>query len=195
MNPWAGDFGTEYAERNPPDLAGDTRFLDKALFHLLINKVEVGSALEFGASNGRNLLVLDNMFDCTLEAVEINPAACKTLRNHGIKTHECCMLGSGHYQADLVVSKGVLIHTDPSDLERAYRVLHEATRKYLLIAEYFSPTPAKVDYRDGVGMWKRDFAGEFLDRYDMTVLDYGFVWNRDPYPQDNLSWFLLEKAR
>jgi spore coat polysaccharide biosynthesis protein SpsF len=45
-------------------------------------------------------------------------------------------------------------------------------------------------------LWKRDFAGEMLDRFpDLKVVDYGFVWRRDPIaPMDDITWVLLEKA-
>jgi len=44
-------------------------------------------------------------------------------------------------------------------------------------------------------LFKRDFAGEMLDRYPaLKLLDYGFVYRRDPlFPQDDMTWFLLEK--
>jgi len=44
-------------------------------------------------------------------------------------------------------------------------------------------------------LFKRDFAGEMLDRFkDLELLDYGFVYHRDNnFPQDDLNWFLLRK--
>ena len=35
-----------------------------------------------------------------------------------------------------------------------------------------------------------------LDRFpDLRLLDYGFAYHRDPvFPQDDITWFLLEKA-
>ena len=44
-------------------------------------------------------------------------------------------------------------------------------------------------------LFKRDFAGELLDKYKNRVLllDYGFIYHRDTYPQDDLTWFLMEK--
>lgn len=63
-----------------------------------------------------------------------------------------------------------------------------------MVAEYYNPTPVEVRYREQEGlMWKRDFAGELLDRYtDLRLVDYGFVWRRDAFPQDDVTWFLLE---
>ena len=45
-------------------------------------------------------------------------------------------------------------------------------------------------------LFKRDFAGEFLDRFaDVRLVDYGFAYHRDPnFQQDDISWFLLEKS-
>jgi spore coat polysaccharide biosynthesis protein SpsF len=45
-------------------------------------------------------------------------------------------------------------------------------------------------------LFKRDFAGELLSRFgDLRLIDYGFVYHRDPkFPQDDITWFLLEKA-
>jgi len=45
-------------------------------------------------------------------------------------------------------------------------------------------------------LFKRDFAGEMLERFaDLKLLDYGFVYRRDPnFPQDDITWFLLEKS-
>jgi hypothetical protein len=44
-------------------------------------------------------------------------------------------------------------------------------------------------------LYKRDFAGEMLDRYpDLQLVDYGFSYHRDQnFPQDDANWFLLEK--
>ena len=52
-------------------------------------------------------------------------------------------------------------------------------------------------YRGHEGkLFKRDFAGELLDKYpDLKLIDYGFVYHRDTnFPQDDCTWFLLEKG-
>ena len=56
--------------------------------------------------------------------------------------------------------------------------------------------PIEVAYRGHRNrLFKRDFAGELLDRQDdLGLLDYGFVYHRDPvFPQHDTTWFLLEK--
>ena len=97
---------------------------------------------------------------------------------------------------DLVLIKGVLIHQDPAVLPAVYDKLVGACGRYLLVCEYYNPTPVTVEYRGHSDrLFKRDFAGEIMDRHPcMRLLDYGFVYKRDPnFPQDDVTWFLMEK--
>lgn len=92
--------------------------------------------------------------------------------------------------------KGVLIHIQPESLSSVYDVLHKATARYLLVCEYYNPTPVTIPYRGHIDrLFKRDFCGELLDRHeDLRLLDYGFAYHRDPdFPQDDINWFLLGK--
>lgn len=44
-------------------------------------------------------------------------------------------------------------------------------------------------------LFKRDFAGEMIDRYGLSLVDYGFVYHRDAVsPQDDVTWFLMERS-
>ncbi len=68
--------------------------------------------------------------------------------------------------------------------------------RYILVAEYYNPQPTEIAYRGHSGrLFKRDFAGELMDRFpDLSLVDYGFVYRRDAnFPQDDLTWFLMEK--
>lgn len=97
---------------------------------------------------------------------------------------------------DLVLIKGVLIHINPDELNKVYAKLAQATGKYLLVAEYYNPQPVAISYRGHSDrLFKRDFAGEILERHsEFSLVDYGFVYRRDPsFPQDDVSWFLLQK--
>ena len=74
--------------------------------------------------------------------------------------------------------------------------MFQSSHRYICIAEYYNPTPVEVPYRGHQNkMFKRDFAGEMLDKFqDLRLLDYGFVYHRDTqFPQDDVNWFLLEK--
>jgi pseudaminic acid biosynthesis-associated methylase len=74
--------------------------------------------------------------------------------------------------------------------------MFNASNRYILVAEYFNPSPVAIPYRGhNDRLFKRDFAGEMLDRYyNLELLDYGFAYHRDPlFPQDDITWFMLEK--
>jgi len=100
------------------------------------------------------------------------------------------------YQRDLVFTKGVLIHLNPAVLPEIYKKMYKASKKYILVAEYYNPTPVEIEYRGNKGfLFKRDFAGELLETFkDLKLVDYGFVYKRDNnFSGADISWFLLEK--
>jgi pseudaminic acid biosynthesis-associated methylase len=195
---WAGEFGTEYTERNAGEalLASNVRFFARAL----AAAGPVASCLELGANRGMNLSALRVLYPhMAMQAVEINPEAARKLGD---------LIGAANVHAgslfdfqppapfDLVLVKGVLIHLHPDRLTAAYDTIHRAARRLVLIAEYYNPSPVSVPYRGHADrLFKRDFAGELLDRHpDLTLRDYGFAYRRDPtFPQDDITWFLLEK--
>ena len=98
-------------------------------------------------------------------------------------------------QFDLVLSKGVLIHLNPANLDLVYSKLYKWSSRYILIAEYYNPTPIEIDYRGHKNkLFKRDFAGEILSKFpELKLADYGFAYHRSNFPQDDITWFLLEK--
>ena len=134
----------------------------------------------------------------TLHGIEINPDA-------ALKLEE--FLGEENVQrgsileitppiSDLALIKTVLIHMDPQVLPKIYDKLVRATRRYLLDAEYYNPNAVAIPYRGHTNrLFKRDFAGEIMDRHpEMTLIDYGFIYRNDPkFPQDDITWFLMEK--
>ena len=90
----------------------------------------------------------------------------------------------------------MLIHINPEALPQVYDKLVAASSRYLLVVEYYNPVPVAVTYRGHTDrLFKRDFAGEIMDRHpQMQLVDYGFSYRRDPnFPQDDGNWFLLEK--
>jgi pseudaminic acid biosynthesis-associated methylase len=163
---WAGKFGDDYTERNQGSqlIASNT-----ALFASIIARTQqVSSILEFGANRGLNLLALRNLLPVAeLSAVEINPKAVKDLEAiKDLKIYQQSILDfSIDYQRELVLSKELLIHIAPEMLPQAYKVLYESSSRYICLAEYYNPTPVKVEYRGNKSkLFKRDFAGEMMDR-------------------------------
>jgi pseudaminic acid biosynthesis-associated methylase len=194
---WAGDFGEEYSRRNVGShlLAGNC-----ALFARILRRAQnVRSIIEFGANIGLNLKALEILMpDGEQAAIEINPAAAAALRDWGRpEVFESSILEFNPTRTwDLVLIKGVLIHTNPQELEAVYSKLFDSSSRYIVVAEYYSPTPVTLPYRGHrERLFKRDFAGEMLDKFpSLTLLDYGFSYHRDPnFPQDDINWFLLER--
>jgi pseudaminic acid biosynthesis-associated methylase len=195
---WAGSFGAEYLDRNSSDglIATNLAFFLRALKCA----VDLKSCLEFGANVGMNLRALKLLYPkVDFHAIEINPIASKLLesviRSENILQQS--LLDFSPTRAwDLVLIKGVLIHINPEFLPIAYDRLFQSTKRYILICEYYNPTPVSIDYRGHADrLFKRDFAGEMLDRFsELRLVDYGFCYRRDPqFPQDDITWFLLEK--
>ena len=195
---WASEFGTAYIDRNKGDqlLAANLDFFSKALR----GARGIHSCMEFGANIGMNLRALKLLHPGQEQhGIEINADAAKQLRALISSDHvfEGSIFDYRPVQMfDLVLIKGVLIHINPAELPIVYEQLYKCTGKYLMVAEYYNPSPVVIPYRGHSDrLFKRDFAGELLDTYpDLTLLDYGFAYRRDPsFPQDDITWFLMEK--
>jgi spore coat polysaccharide biosynthesis protein SpsF len=195
---WAGEFGTGYIERNKGDqlLASNLDFFARSLRAAH----GIASCIEFGANVGMNLRALRLLCPTQEQhAIEINAAAVRELQ--AVVPIERIFHGSildysPSRSFDLALIKGVLIHIHPDRLPAVYERLHRSAGKYLLIAEYYNPTPVSIPYRGHTDrLFKRDFCGELLDLYpDLSLVDYGFSYRRDPkFPQDDITWFLMEK--
>jgi len=196
---WAGKFGDEYIKRNASDQLTAS---NAAMFCKMIsNCTGVESLIEFGANIGLNLMALRYLCPkWVMDAIEINEEAVKRLEAWGgvNKIHHGSILDFQSVQQwDIVLIKGVLIHINPGYLPRVYDAIFRASKRYIFLVEYYNPVPVEVEYRGNSGkLFKRDFAGELLDRYsNLRIVNYGFVWHRDTtFPQDDVTWFVLEKS-
>jgi len=196
---WAGSFGTEYIQRNKDNalLASNINFFAKALRAAR----GVQTCIEFGANIGMNLKALKLLHPTHEQhAIEINADAAGELASviPLSRLHNISILNfNPHRTWDLVLIKGVLIHINPDMLPEVYDKLFASCGRYLLVAEYYNPAPVAIPYRGHTDrLFKRDFAVEIMDRYpQMKLVDYGFAYRRDPnFPQDDVTWFLLEKS-
>jgi len=195
---WRGSFGDQYTDRN-----SDASIItsNMSLFERIIGSTgSLDNILEFGCNRGLNLLAIRQLMPkAELSGVDVNVKALQNLKQ--VDNRVVVMEGTiesfvSEKLFDLVFTKGVLIHIHPDNLELAYSQIEKHSRRYVLIAEYFNPTPVEVEYRGHTGkLFKRDFAAELMSLYPSLVLvDYGFCYHLDPlYPLDNISWFLLEK--
>lgn len=194
---WEGQFGDDYADRN----AGATLVAAKtAMFAQALRRAHgIASVRELGANTGLNIRALQTLLPAArFQAIEINPKAYDELKRIPGIAAVCGSLFDpmDAEPVDLAFTAGMMIHLNPDRLPDAYARLYEASLRYVLISEYYSPSPVEIAYRGHAGkLFKRDFAGEMMTRYpDLRLIDYGFIYHLDPiFPGDDLNWFLLEK--
>ena len=158
----------------------------------------INSIRELGCNIGLNLIALKKIKKLIkLTGYEINENAALQASKHNVaKIYQASILDKiKEPPVDLTFTCGVLIHINPNYLDDVYSNLVNGSNRYVLVAEYYNPVPVKVKYRDkDEKLFKRDFAGELIDKFDLKLLDYGFIYHRDNYlPQDDITWFLLEK--
>ena len=195
-NFWSTEFGNEYIERNQ-EWKNKVPLFSKAL--RMTDKID--SVIEFGCNIGLNIKALSFLFpSMEFSGVEINEQPSDILNeNNNVKVFNTSIFDyKVEKTCDMSMIKGVLIHINPEMLKVVYEKLYKSSNQYIFISEYYNPTPIEVEYRGHKGkLFKRDFAGEMLDIYpDLKLVDYGFVYHRDNhFPQDDDTWFLLEKKR
>lgn len=193
----SSEWADEYIKRNSYDrVKNNIYFFSK----ILERTSGINSIIEFGANIGLNLIALRQLLpNAKYNAIEINQNACKELKKLDFIDNiynQSLFDFENSNKKDLVFTKVVLIHINPEYLEVVYKKLYDSSNKYILIAEYYNPTPVKVNYREHEEkLFKRDFAGEMMDKYeDLKLIDYGFVYHRDNnFHQDDITWFLLKK--
>ena len=193
---WENTFGDEYHKRQGE--VGDVR-ANTALFSKILNITDgVDSVLEFGAGTGRNLEAISRSYpEIKTIGVEINEGAAKLIpADKVLRMNILDYDEDQHGTADLVFTKGVAIHVSPEQINRLYGALYNTAKKYILMAEYYSPTRVEIEYQGEMGrLWKANFYEEMVERYPaLELVDYGFVGPWDEYPQDSINWWLWKKS-
>lgn len=194
---WAGDFGDDYISRNQSDALLHSKVAMWSQMIRCANRVD--SIKELGCNVGLNLKALHHLkSDYKLSGVEINKAAATEAEKLGIASINCGTITEPlmDEKADLTFTVGVLIHINPERLHVVYNNLVSLSSRYVLVAEYYNPTPTEVSYRGHTErLFKRDFAGELIDEFNLNLVDYGFWYRRDNIASEfgDMTWFLLEK--
>ena len=196
---WAGEFGDEYTFRND---GANMLAANASLFTKVFSRMgKPKSIIEFGCNQGMNLKAINTLLPETkLTGIEINKTAAEKLQKDlGIKVHNTSILEFDTSEKhDLAMIKGVLIHINPEELNSVYDKLYAASSEYIFVCEYYNPAPVAIPYRGHDNkLFKRDFAGEILERFsDLELVDYGFCYRRDPvFPMDDVTWFLMRKTK
>jgi pseudaminic acid biosynthesis-associated methylase len=195
---WAGEFGSKYISRNQRNQLIDANVV---LFKKILSAApQVNSIIELGCNIGLNLQSLNRInegFDlCGFEINETASKLASDLNIANIFTGTVLDKIESEKKYDLSFTKGVLIHINPDSLNLVYENLFNLSTRFIVVCEYYNPHPVVVSYRGNEDrLFKRDFAGELIDKYNLRLIDYGFTYHRDNYfPQDDLTWFLLEKT-
>jgi pseudaminic acid biosynthesis-associated methylase len=195
-NFWAGEFGLNYIDRNNSE---PLLYSKVAMWARMLQAANnVNSIRELGCNIGLNLVALKRLQPkLNLSGYEINEEAAKQASDFNVAEIKqgSIIEEINDKKVDLTFTAGVLIHINPDYLDNVYKNLVDGSDRYVLVAEYYNPAPTKINYRGHEDrLFKRDFAGDLIDNYGMKLVDYGFVYKRDNWaPQDDITWFLLEK--
>jgi pseudaminic acid biosynthesis-associated methylase len=205
MEEWAGQFGEEYTDRNDLSLDdmealysknyGQTRTeLNERFLKGVDRSIRV---LEVGSNIGNQLACLQKMGFSNLYGIELQSYAVELSksRTRRINIIEGSAFDIPYKDAyfGLVFTSGVLIHIAPSHIETAMKEIHRCTNKYIWGLEYYADTYTEIPYRGHKNLlWKADFAGMYLDKFDDLEL---VRQERLEYlDNDNVDMmFLLEK--
>jgi pseudaminic acid biosynthesis-associated methylase len=198
---WNGSFGDAYTDRNTGDSIARSNLV---FWGRVLNRTgPIRSCFEIGCNRGLNLDSIKALLPaCKTAGLEINSHAAKECASKGHQVFEGSILAPpptathSNCGVDLSVACGVLIHINPDSLPTAYELLFTLSERFIIVSEYFNPTPVVIPYRGHEKrLFKRDFAGELWSQYpSLKLVDYGFVWSKDPLaPKDDTTWFLFEK--
>ncbi len=176
----------------------------KNFFSKIIKLTKPKSVLEIGSNIGLNIHYLrkiDKNNKIKIDVVEINRKICeilikkKELKINQIINEDIINLKTKN-QYNLVFTVGVLIHIDPKNLTKVVNKIISLSNKYILIVEYFSHKPTKVENYNGKNnlLFKRDFGKLFLKK-NIYCVDYGFLWQEKEKIFDNLNWWLFKKKK
>jgi pseudaminic acid biosynthesis-associated methylase len=195
---WANTYAADYIKKNSDfdGLAGQ-----KAWHEMLSKTDSISTILECGCNIGRNIKFLNNILPSAKKSIielskpaydfVINNMEIQNSFNGSIVESEL----NGH-TFDLVFTMGVLIHIHPDKLLDNMQRMFLYSKKYILIGEYFNRTPTMIEYQGQKDkLFKRDFGKLFIENFDVTVVDYGFLWGHiyDKAGFDDVTWWLFEK--
>ncbi len=194
---WSKEFGNQYIERNKGEslIASNIALFSK----ILKSAPKVKSIAELGCNIGLNLSALNRInLGLDLRGYEINQSAAKLAAENTpaqiINTTIPEPLIRDK-KFDLTFTKGVLIHINPDKLDAVYQNLYTLSNRYIMVCEYYNPSPVAIEYRGHQDrLFKRDFAGELISKFNLRLIEYGFNYHLDSYlTNDDSTWFLMEK--
>ena len=177
--------------------------LGQTAWKRMLTKVDtegITSYLDCGSNIGRNIAVLKKILPLSnsniIEIAELPFGICTT--TFEIKDSFLGSIKDARFQKqfELVFSMGVLIHVHPDELLETMRNMFNLSSRYIILGEYFSRTPIMMNYRgEEDKLFKMDFGRYFVENFDCSVIDYGFLWGNefDDAGFDDITYWVFEK--
>ncbi len=198
QNFWAKSYAEDYISKN----SSFDKKLGEECWGKILSKAEgITSFLECGCNIGRNIGFLNGTLPSARKSIiEISELAYNLVTSNFEfdKTFNGSILESNFTEGefDLVYTMGVLIHIHPDDLLANMQKMYDYSGKYILMGEYFNRTPSMIEYQgENDKLFKRDFGKLFAENFDVSLVDYGFLWGHlyDNAGFDDITWWLFEK--
>lgn len=185
---WKGEFGRDYTVRNRVKWAERVPFLNH-----IVELTGATSFLDVGCNAGWNMQALRSINQqFTMSGLDVNLDALKEAQAEGFDVVEGRADQAeelfGHGAADLVMSSGVLIHIHQDDLLKSMKSIKDASSRYVLAVEYYSPEEKEISYRGNAGrLWSRPY-GQMYVAMGLSLVESG-----DASGYDQCMYWLLEK--
>jgi len=194
---WKTDFGAEYNKRNvfDNDALDEVYTSDIGITRTGMNKRFLGSLdreikiLEVGCNIGLQLVNLQQIGFKNLYGIDIQRHALDLARE---RTKDLNVILASAYDIpfkdgyfDLVFTNRVMIHLNPSEINKAVKEIVRCSKKYIYGSEYYSDRPTEIKNYHGLNniAWKRDFAGLYSELFPNLKLlkeeKYKYTFNDD----------------
>lgn len=195
---WAETYAHDYIRKNSDF---DIKLGVEGWEKMLKNTQNINSILECGCNIGRNITFLNEVKPvATKSIIEISKPAYEYVKNNlNLDKAVNSSIVESNLESrsfDLTFTIGVLIHIHPDNLLANMEKMYDYSNKYILIGEYFNRTPVTMKYQgESDKLFKRDFGKLFLENFNVSLVDYGFLWGHiyDSAGFDDITWWLFEK--
>jgi pseudaminic acid biosynthesis-associated methylase len=203
-NPWAGEFGRSYVDRNTMTSDELDRMYTNnfgisraSLNDEFLSSLNISTILEVGCNMGLQLELLRNRGYSHLYGLDISSYALglliRRIEQIRLVRSSALYIPFRNESFDLVFTSGVLIHVHPNNLSTAIDEIYRCSKRYIWCFEYYHESETEVEYRNKKGLlWKNNFLKIFTRKFpDLLVLrarklNYSYNNNTD-------VMFLLEK--
>ncbi|HEX7132746.1 MAG TPA: pseudaminic acid biosynthesis-associated methylase [Iamia sp.] len=191
---WAGDFGSQWVERNGRDF--DAR---AAFWAGLVARFPSRRILEVGAAHGENLRHLSaHARPEDIWGLDVNRTALDAMGTVAPGTNAAWGLArelpfrDGFF--DLTFTVGLLIHQPDATLPLVMGELVRCSRRWVMCGEYHADDRTDVNYRGQEGVLvKRDYGRLYAETFpDLVLREEGFL-TMEEHGFDRVTYQVFER--